>query len=171
MLAAVMVAREVPKALRFGRREDGGGERRFKAYRGREQLAPDAHDTPAREQAAVPGDEPADDLGLARRLIKRRSFAALGVRDLRHDLGALDQQVVQPVVDPSRRRRKSWRSSGMAAMLEVRCGGATVVGSGPGKIKENVDTSGRRSLPLNASPTTGRMLRDDGAPEELPCRA
>ena len=71
-LAAVMVAGEIPEALRFGRGEDGDRKRGFEPHRRRQQLAPDPHDRRERQRAAMPGGEPAQDLRLARRLIERR---------------------------------------------------------------------------------------------------
>ena len=45
-------------------------------------------------------DQPANDLGLARRLVRRDAAIAALVRgDGRYDLYALDQQILQPVVD------------------------------------------------------------------------
>ena len=44
-------------------------------------------------------DEPADDFGLARRLIRRPVAVLLAGCDQRHDLRPVDQQVLQLVVD------------------------------------------------------------------------
>ena len=98
-LAAVMVARQIPQALGFGRREDGNRKRRFEPYRRRQQLAPDPRHRGERQHAAMPGGKPPQDLRLARGLIERHIAALLADRHSADDLGPFDQQIVQPIVD------------------------------------------------------------------------
>ena len=98
-MAAVMIARQIPKTRRLGAAQKPRPRTGFRAARSppafRARCAP-----PSRPAARrVARSEPAHDLRLARRLVRGDIVAFLAGRDPRHDFRPLDQQIVHPVVD------------------------------------------------------------------------
>src|SRR5260221_5565164 len=134
-----MVARKIPEARHLVGRIDGNRKSALLAHRGREQLAPHAHERGRRELAAA-SDQAPDDFRLARGLVSGgAAIAPFDLGNARNYLDALDQQVLQPVVDlvdaPAQLfeiGRAVWHGSD-------RCRDAIAVASCRGKIKENVD--------------------------------
>jgi len=99
-VAAVMIARDVPETR--PRRREVDRDRKSALHPGRrgEQFAPDPHEAGGLHRPVVAGDEAAQDLRLARRLMRCDAAAALlAVGDPRDDCHALDQQILQPVID------------------------------------------------------------------------
>src|SRR6185437_6163837 len=81
------------------RRLDGNGELALQRDRAADQLAPKPHQDGTREGAAMPLDEAAQQRGLASRPDRGNPAALLGAGDRLNDLGALDDEIVQLVVD------------------------------------------------------------------------
>src|ERR1700676_2242635 len=95
-----MVARDVPETLRFGRRIDRDREGALQPGGRRQELAPHAYQCRRRERAMIARNEPADDFRLARRLVRGELVIAALVRgDARENVYALDQEILQPVVN------------------------------------------------------------------------
>src|ERR1700730_16608619 len=159
-VAAVVVARQIPKALRFGRSKDRDGKRRLQPHRRREHLAPHPNEGCHRQVPAVRIDKAADDLSLPGRLESGESAVPLARRHHRDDLRPFDQKVVHLVID---------LIEAVAQLCEIGRGGGhglvcskglIVLETGPGEIKENVDMAHLRSLPsAPSSRTGGRDLR------------
>ena len=146
-LAAVMVARQVPDAGRLGRRVDPRRERALQPHRRRQQLAPDAHQGAGGNVAASPLDQAAQNLRLARRLIGRDAAGALLRRHPGDDLQALDQQILQAVVNPIEATAQFFeiglgRQHGFDRFSE----GPIVVERGLGESKENSTRQPRKCL-------------------------
>ncbi len=95
-----MVARNVPVALRLGRRVDGDRYRVLQPHGRAQQLAPHPHQCRGREGAAIAGNQAADDCRLARRLMGGDApVVALVRRDAGDEVEPLDQKILQPVVN------------------------------------------------------------------------
>ena len=95
-----MVAGDVPVAGRLRRRVDRHGKGALHPHRRGEQFAPHADERRGGKGALAAAHEAANDLGLAPGLMSWQGDPASLMRpDARDDLGALDQQVLQPIVD------------------------------------------------------------------------
>ena len=94
-----MVARQIPEPRPIGRGEYSDRKRGLQPDRCCQHLPPHANESCDREGATVTSDEPADDLGLACRLIGGLVAVFLAGCDQRHDLRPVDQQILQLVVD------------------------------------------------------------------------
>jgi hypothetical protein len=99
-VAAVMIAREVPDPERFGRRIDANRERALQLHGRGQQLAPNPHQRSGWEIVALALHQPADNLRLARRNMRGEAAIAFLRGDVGDDPQALDQQILQAVVNP-----------------------------------------------------------------------
>src|SRR5690242_15465172 len=94
-----MIPRQIPKTRTIIRSKYRNGKRGLQPDGRCQHLPPHANEGCDREGATVTSDEPADDLGLAGWLKSRLITVFLSGGDERHDLGTVDQQVLQTVVD------------------------------------------------------------------------
>src|ERR1043165_6354248 len=90
----------------------------------------------------------------ASRAGRRAAIAPLRLGDARNDVHALDQQILQPFVDLVDAPAQLFEIGRAFGHGSDRCRDGLAVASGSGKIKENVDMPGPRSLPKRPLPGT-----------------
>jgi hypothetical protein len=112
-MAAVMIARQVPKAGRLVRGADGDLQIDLDGEAAGQEFAPKTHQDRLREGSAMPGQQPAQDLRLAPGAQRRRRVLPFQLRDVLDHGRPRHQDVVQRVVefvDAAAQIGKRWRS-------------------------------------------------------------